>query len=317
MDISDTFTALDKTRIEQFVTESQEEHLLLDFKTVNKADLSDSSDRKSLAVALSGFANASGGLIVWGVDARKKGPEQPDVACGIKGIDDLALFLSRLNEFTAMFVRPAVEGVMHRAIQTSKNRGFVVSLIPESSAGPHMAMAGVGKYYKRSGSSFLPMEHFEIADMFGRRRRPKLRLAVELRDGGAMPTGDGQTEHYGKFLLLLSNDGRGTAKNLYVGIQVDPPYGIGVWGIDGNRTEGLPRIAPFTKTSVKFGGASETVLHPGLNLELASISVFTPNNPGPLPDLTVKAQLAADEVGVEGQTIVVQVDQFRHLIRPR
>src|SRR5688572_25832990 len=103
MDISDTFTALDKTRIEQFVAESQEEHLLLDFKTINKADLSDSSDRKSLAVALSGFPNASGGLIVWGVDARKKGPDQPDVACGLKEIEDLALFLSRLNEFTAMF----------------------------------------------------------------------------------------------------------------------------------------------------------------------------------------------------------------------
>jgi hypothetical protein len=77
------------------------------------------------------------------------------------------------------------------------------------------------------------------------------------------------------------------------------------------------RAVERSKTSVKYGGASERVLHPGLTLELASISVFTPNNPGPLPDLTVKAQLAADEVGVESQTIVVPADQFRQLIRPR
>lgn len=317
MDIGDTFTALDKKRIAQFVAEGQEEHLLLDFKTVTKADLSDSSDRKSLAVALSGFANASGGLIVWGVDARKKAPDQPDVAYGVKEIEDLALFLSRLNEFTAMCVRPAVEGVMHRAVETSKNRGFVVSLVPESSAGPHMAMAREGRYYKRSGSSFLPMEHFEIADMFGRRRRPQLRLSVELRNGGEMSTGSGQTEHYGKLLLLLTNDGRGTGKNLYVHIQLEAPYGMGQWGIDGNSNEGLPRIAPFTKTSVKYGGDSERVLHPGMTMELAAISVFTANNPGPLPDLKVEAQLAADDVGLESQTIVVPADQVSPLIPPR
>jgi hypothetical protein len=286
-------------------------------KTVTKSDLSDSADRKSLAIALSGFANASGGLIVWGVDARKKAPDQPDVACGTKEIDDLALFLSRLNEHTAMGVRPAVDGVMHRAIKTSNNRGFVVSLIPESSAGPHMAMAREGRYYKRSGSSFLPMEHFEIADMFGRRRRPKLRLSVELRNGGEMATGDGRTEHYGKLLLLLSNDGRGTAKNLYVDLHLEAPYGMGKWGIDGNSNEGLPRMPPFTKTSVKYGGDSERVLHPGLTMELAAISVFTPHSPGPLPDLKVEAQLAADDIGVESQTILVPAEQFSQLIRPR
>jgi hypothetical protein len=317
MDIGDTFTALDKKRIAQFVAEGQEEHLLLEFKTVTKSDLSDSSDRRSLAIALSGFANASGGLIVWGVDARKKGPDQPDVAFGTMEIEDLSLFLSRLNEHTAMGVRPAVDGVMHRAIKTGNNRGFVVSLVPESSAGPHMAMAREGRYYKRSGSSFLPMEHFEIADMFGRRRRPKLRLSVDLRNGGQMATRDGQTEHYGQLVLLLSNEGRGTGKNLYVHVQLEAPYEMGRWGIDGNQNEGLPRMPPFSKTSVKYGGHSGPVLHPGMTMELAAISVFTPNTPGPLPDLKVEAQMAADEIGVESQTIEVPADDFRNLIRPR
>jgi hypothetical protein len=52
-------------------------------------------------------------------------------------------------------------------------------------------------------------------------------------------------------------------------------------------------------------------------MELAAISVFTPNTPGPLPDLKVEAQLAADDIGLESQTIVLRADDFRPLIRPR
>jgi hypothetical protein len=114
----------------------------------------------------------------------------------------------------------------------------------------------------------------------------------------------------------IANNGRGTGKNLYVHIQLEVPYGMGQWGIDGNHSEGLPRIAPFTKTSVKYGGESDRVLHPGVTMELAAISVFTPT-PGPLPDPRVEAQLAADDIEVESQTIVVPADDFRQLIRPR
>jgi hypothetical protein len=316
MDIGDTFGLLDESRIEQYVTEAQEEHLLLDFKTVSKTDLSDPADRRNLAIALSGFANASGGIIVWGIDARKRSPDQPDVACGVKEIDNLPMFLSRLNEHTSMCVRPAVEGVIHRGVATSGTRGFALTLVPESDGGPHMALAREGRYYKRAGSAFLPMEHFEIADMFGRRRRPRLRLTVHLRSGGEMGGGD-SVEHYGKLILVLSNEGRGPAKNLYVDVSVRRPYGIGDFGVDGNRNEGLPRIVPYNKNAVRYGGTSERVLHPGVSMELAAISVFTANNPGVLPDLIVKAHLAADDLALEAQTITLSWDEISEFVRSR
>jgi hypothetical protein len=71
MNMVDQYAALDRTALEGFLGQ-QTEHLQLDFKTVNSA-LLNRDDRMSLACALSGFANSSGGLIVWGVDARKNG----------------------------------------------------------------------------------------------------------------------------------------------------------------------------------------------------------------------------------------------------
>jgi len=72
MDIHEFFKRIDESMINEFIQRGQEEHLTLEFKTVNKADLSDKQDKKAFAKAVSGFANSSGGVIVWGVVARKE-----------------------------------------------------------------------------------------------------------------------------------------------------------------------------------------------------------------------------------------------------
>ena len=69
MSLTDTYAALDRAALEGFIANRQSEHLQLDFKTVNSASLN-REDRRTLAQAISGFANSSGGLVVWGVDAR-------------------------------------------------------------------------------------------------------------------------------------------------------------------------------------------------------------------------------------------------------
>ena len=71
MNIRHTFENLCFSDLQKYVESGQEENLLLDFKQVNDAELTNKDDRKNLAKALSGFSNSSGGLIVWGIDARK------------------------------------------------------------------------------------------------------------------------------------------------------------------------------------------------------------------------------------------------------
>jgi hypothetical protein len=203
MDLAETFNHVDLAQIEDYLKRQQEEHLQLDFKSIKGANLASLDDRRNLAKSLSGFANSAGGIIVWGIDARKN-DQGVDCATATSEISQLKMFLSRLNEFTGQAVSPIVDGIMHKAIERTTDTGFAVTLVPESHAAPHMAKLGEDRYYKRSGASFYKMEHFDLEDMFGRRQKPSLEIVLE--EGAKQ---DGNED----LTVLLLNQGRAVARH--------------------------------------------------------------------------------------------------------
>jgi len=118
MDIFKFYKKIDEKKIREFVENNQEENLNLEFKTIRRADLIDRDDKKNFAKALSGFANSDGGLVIWGVNA-KKNAQGIDCACGFNEIKPLSLFVSKLNDFTGEFVKPIVDRVTHKKIVSS------------------------------------------------------------------------------------------------------------------------------------------------------------------------------------------------------
>jgi hypothetical protein len=248
MSLRDIFEGLTLDGIRQFVDNRREEDLHLDFKLVADSSLT-RDDRKNLAIALSGFANSDGGIVVWGVDARPNG-DGVDCATALREIPNVQLCLTRLNEFTGQYVVPLVDGVIHRRLLSTGDGGFCVSLIPPSDAGPHMAKGGDDRYYKRSGSAFYRLEHFDIADMFGRRRRPllALRLAPE-RNGGSL-------------LVIIRNDGRGAARAPYLGLELPPGYAPSTQSAYVDGRLGLRPLGQHGGLH-SFGGEANTVIHVG------------------------------------------------------
>lgn len=111
MNIIETFEHLSIEHLSDYIARNQEEHLYLEFKLLKDASLASSDDKHNLARALSGFANSSGGLIIWGVEARKNN-DGVDCATALKEIDRITLLLSRLNELTGDGVDPTVHGVL-------------------------------------------------------------------------------------------------------------------------------------------------------------------------------------------------------------
>jgi Putative DNA-binding domain len=116
MTLEEYFRTLDLGDIDDFVSEGRQEDLHLDFKLVKDPGL-DKDDRRTFAKAVSGFANSDGGLIVWGIDARKNA-EGVDCAQGKPGVSCLKRRLTKLNEFTGSVVNPTVIGVAHRTIES-------------------------------------------------------------------------------------------------------------------------------------------------------------------------------------------------------
>ena len=215
MNLLEQFNALDASVVDRMIAEGREEDVLLDFKTVSAPDFSKRDDRRNLAIAVSGFANSSGGMIIWGVDARRD-DTGVDQAVAASEICPLRLFTSRLAEFSATCASPPVDGVLHRALSRQGDRGFAATLVPESSVAPHMAKLGEDRYYKRNASRFYALEHFDLADMFGRRQRPALQLHAELR---LRPSDDPHEELH----LSLFNSGRAVAK--HAGLHCVLPIG--------------------------------------------------------------------------------------------
>src|SRR5438067_1343089 len=72
------------------VDEKWPEDGYLDFKTLSKAyPPGQSGDWNTLATAISGFANADGGVLVWGVLANEGSKKKPAIAVERRPLDDL------------------------------------------------------------------------------------------------------------------------------------------------------------------------------------------------------------------------------------
>lgn len=287
MNLKETFNSLNLADLQEYVDTQQEENLFLDFKRINRPDLTNSDDKKNLAKALSGFSNSSGGLIVWGIDARKNA-QGIDCACELMAIQSVKRFLSRLNELTGMAVSPIVDGVQHKIINADKNDGFVVTYIPESASGPHMAKLGDDRYYKRSGDSFYRLEHFDLEDMFGRRPRPLLQLSTRISGAGLNS----------KIIIGIKNVGRGSAKAPYIAFDVSPPFKLDRHGLDGNMNEGMKKL-PYLDSDLphRYGEGSNVVIHPGIVHEVASLhlGLIPKESQTPTSDIVIDYEMAAEE----------------------
>lgn len=244
--IEDTFLTLEAPDVRRWILEGRLEDLTLDFKTAPKS-LETGEERKVLAKAISGFSNSSGGLVVWGVDARR------DRASGIESaveapLADPDLLLSNLVRHSAVVVSPSATRVAHRLVAS---REFALTYIPETDGPPHMSNVE-HRYFKRSGESFYPMEHYDIADMFGRRAQPLLRPVFRLKANG--------------LLVGLENIGRGVATAPYLAVRVPDEFTSAGHGVDGNGNYGLNKLPPSSSQRETFGDSTTTVIHPGQTL---------------------------------------------------
>jgi hypothetical protein len=103
----------------------------LDFKTEDPdPKRRETQIKKTWSEALAGFANNHGGLLVWGIEAKKTkiGGIEMDAACGEKPMTDPLALRSRLVELQRGATDPPLGNVEVKAyeIPSSPGKGFVV-----------------------------------------------------------------------------------------------------------------------------------------------------------------------------------------------
>lgn len=259
-----------------------------------------------MSIALSGFANSAGGILIFGLVAAKERADEPDVISREDPIRNLVHLLPEIQSLIGKAVVPLVDGVKVKAVNYERDpsRGFAFILVPESDKGPHRAMLkGTCKqYYKRSGDSFYMMEHFDLADMFGKRRRPNLRFNWRV----------GQVSYVNKepsqfaLILGLENIGRGIARFPLFKIGNMKGAKVFEYGL-GNRNHGLPMSFDGTPSNVIFAGGGDHVIHPGTNLDITALGQFNVSN---IPNVKFTLTLAGEEFEARTQDVVINREEM-------
>ncbi|MEN3369385.1 MAG: hypothetical protein V7609_1528 [Verrucomicrobiota bacterium] len=212
-DLFEKLTAGGEAAIDALISARKAEELFLDFKRSADDGIGRSLhdiDNKNFGKAISGFGNAEGGVVVWGVDCSKT-KDGADVASTKMPLQDAAAFASRLEGAVSRCTIPAHSGVRSVAITRSLGTdGFVISLVPKSNHAPHQSVSG-SQYYMRAGSDFLPVPHGILAGMFGRRPQPDVGLMRIV----SFPEIDDTVIHF-EVGLAIRNNGPGIARDIFL-----------------------------------------------------------------------------------------------------
>jgi hypothetical protein len=306
MNIEQYFNSIDLAEIKRFIRDQQEEHVSLEFKTVNHptvTDLNREDDKKNFSKILSGFANSQGGIVIWGIKAKEIATGQ-DVAFEEKPISQLTKFLNTLNRLEGQSVIPKIEGVINSKIEISKDIGFVKTFVPASQIAPHMAHFAGKHYYKRSGDSFYQCEHFDIMDMFSRKRSPDLELSIRV----AKKHDDGRFHQY---FIIISITNKGKAIGRYLSLSFNLKYGFSVYeyGLGGNRDTGLKPAKNNLNFMHNYSGGIDQVIHPDSIIDVDKCSYYILKESAP-PDFSITYSISAENFETKTGSLAINSEQI-------
>lgn len=290
--------------IESIVGKSIED-LYLDCKlTTSEGGRLSREDKKSFAKAASAFANADGGVILWGVQ-HKRNAEGLDCVIATPGVSNCEEFGSALADAVGQLLGPPIDGCISEVLTAASGRQFLITLIPRGTA-LHMARAEDQHcFFLRTGSGTHKMETFEVAARFGRLPAPVLHLGARL-EVASRSSGPGGSRQYFKLIVSVDNLGLGLGRHPSLSIQAessDKDLSITPSAGFVDRPSGSHSRKASSKMLVGF----DTVLYPQCVQDLAIVNTLVTEGSDPLP-LTVRCALFHEGVPVRARFRVTSAD---------
>lgn len=265
MTAEDRFLHLqDLTGIQALIGQTEDLHL--DCKEWPSRD---DDAQRMVAKAISGFANADGGCLVIGAEARSPKKDEPDAIQSLKPVQDAVAVKSRIENLVGNLIEPTLPGirVIHVLDVPGQPTGFVVVYVPSTDALPVRSRKHWNFFIRISAGTF-PMEYFQLADMFGRRNKPVLSL---WHQRGRIRMEHGAAFYEREFLIGIQNSGRAIARFPSLRFQIMPGINLAPYGLNGNGAWGLPQ-RPTAEGWIIFGGGADDVIYPGTHLAIAKMT---------------------------------------------
>jgi hypothetical protein len=193
------------THIEGWTTAGPVESEYLEYKTIER----DTKVPEIWSKVLASFGNLDGGVLVWGVDARKGKAEQPgqiavDGVQGLKPVPDPDQLVQTLKDNLRDSLNEPIHGIKYVTVNASTTGGYVVCFIPAGQNKPYRALRCKGQpYFQRHGDNTDIISHSNLRLMFFPRVSPSLQIVGRPGKGEEID-------------IAIRNVGTATAKNITV-----------------------------------------------------------------------------------------------------
>jgi hypothetical protein len=213
------------------VTDAWEESLHLEFKTVAETSGKlTKEDKKTIAKAICGLANADGGCVIIGVKTAKQ--NDVDVAVALSPISDLSKFVQRLTAALPDMIQPRTALIDVHPFEVNTDVGIVVINVRADEQRPYMSIPA-SQFFRRTFDSTRVMDRSEIRDLFLASRDAVLNAVLVALPGAS--TGD----HYFWYTLAISLQNVGTvlARAPYVTTERGSKFTNAQEGIHDRRTK--------------------------------------------------------------------------------
>jgi hypothetical protein len=205
--------------IQELCDSAREESLHLEYKQL--ADQSSHTftreDKKRIAKALCGLANADGGVLLIGIASRKE--DDLDVADRVVPLSRAATLKNRLVSFLPELLGPQHPGIEVEFLPTggSGSEGAIAVYVPLSDRRPHMSVPEQ-RYFRRGSQGTAVMLHGEIRDLMMASREGALELTVQAESGMII----GGTNFAMHVVLGLKNVGQVAVRAPFIRIKGAP-----------------------------------------------------------------------------------------------
>jgi hypothetical protein len=162
--------------LKELITNGVEESQQLEYKAAQA--LENREVLKDIAKDVSAMANASGGVIIYGIKEHNS-VDKKHLPESITPIKRDKFSKERLEQIINSNISPRIEGIIVHPItlDAAKEVAYIVE-IPQSQTA-HQSMKDF-IYYKRYNFEILPMQDYEIRDVMNRLKYPKIEMDFEL-----------------------------------------------------------------------------------------------------------------------------------------